>query len=54
MGKCIVCGKEGAKEMDITDGYMDRGKFMVCLTGCYREIVGRGVAFWKSKLPKKE
>ena len=47
--KCIVCGKEGAVEIHIVDGYMAGGKFNTCPTSCYREIVSKGVAFWKEK-----
>jgi len=49
MNKCIVCGKEGAVVMTITDGYMETGKFAVCPLGCPRKIVSKGVWFWKSK-----
>ena len=47
--KCVVCGKKGAVEMHITDGYMDSGKFDVCPTVCYRKIISKGVAFWLAK-----
>jgi len=52
---CIVCGKKGAVQMDITDGYMDRGKFFVCPDGnCHRKIVHDGVAVWQSKLDSEK